>query len=57
MLGWLKKLFSGRGGLEVEYGTTQGETPLMPAGPPTMPYPPAAPLDRPDEADEADRPT
>lgn len=57
MLDWLKKLFSGRGGLEVEYGSTQNETPLMPAGPPTTPYPPVVPLDRPDEPDEADRPS
>ena len=56
MLNWLKKLFSSRKGLEVEYRRTEAQgPPVVPAGPPTTPYPPAVPLERPDVPEESDR--
>jgi hypothetical protein len=45
----LKKLFAGpRRPVDVEYDTEKKKTaPMVPAGPPTTPYPPVVPLDEP----------
>ena len=56
MLAWLKKLFSPRRGMEVEYGHTEAHgPPVVPGGAPTTPYPPAVPLDTPDVPEESGR--
>jgi hypothetical protein len=56
VLAWLKKLFSRGKGPEVEYLPTDPEAPaVLPAGPPTTPYPPAVPVERPDVPEEPDR--
>ena len=56
MLGWLKRLFAWRTPpTGVEYDIRPRETPpVVPAAPPTTPFPPAAPLDEParDEPEE-----
>lgn len=56
MLDWLKQLFSPRKAPEVEYDPTAGDGPIMaPSGPPTTPYPPAVPVEKP-VPEESDRP-
>ncbi len=55
MLDWLKQLFSPRKAPEVEYDATAGEGPIaVPSGPPTMPHPPAVPVEEP-VPEESDR--
>jgi hypothetical protein len=56
VLDWLKRLFSSREGLDVEYRQSDTDTPpVIPAGPPTTPFPPAVPLETPDVPEEPDR--
>jgi hypothetical protein len=56
VLGWLKRWFSSRENLDVEYRPSDTDTPpIIPAGPPTTPFPPAVPLETPDEPEEPDR--
>jgi hypothetical protein len=48
MFGWLKRLFSPKRSVEVEYGSTPENPPkVVPAGPMTTTQPPALPLDEP----------
>jgi hypothetical protein len=57
VLDWLKRLFSSRKVPEVEYDPTPGDGPIMaPSGPPTTPYPPAVPVEKP-VPEESDRPS
>jgi hypothetical protein len=54
MLGWLRKLIAPRRPVDVQYEHRAEDVPsVIPAAPPTTPYPPAAPIDSPARDDES----
>jgi len=54
VFGWLKRLFAPRRPVDVQYEQAeQNPPPIVPAAPPTTPYPPAAPIETSMDQDES----